>query len=244
MPDILFWDPTFYFHGVTFLCSSCEEQGLFEELHPICWKGGSWTYYQLCHLCGLRNNVLLVSRVYLCRNKHQILSHDSGIIAQIKGKFLSPFFLCHKVGVTREMFQFVASHVRAEVTISDIQVLWQQTLFDEYGLRKLRYVQETRSKAVNFPVFSSQGWKVGEKILTACYIQSYFEREHLYSARMSRKSKLLPSVQTIPLRYLQTLGFGVMENEFNYMTVYIHCYEFNWSCDVMAALQRDKFSCC
>jgi len=75
------------------------------------------------------------------------------------------------------MFQFVISHVRAGMTISDIQVLWQQTLFDEYSLRKLCYVQETRSKAVDFPVFSPQGRKVGEKILTACYIQSYFEKE-------------------------------------------------------------------
>ena len=70
----------------------------------------------------------------------KFLSHDSGIIAQIKGEFLPPFVLCHKVGVTREMFQFVTSHVRAGMTISDIQVLWQQTLFDEYGLRKLCYV--------------------------------------------------------------------------------------------------------
>ena len=91
--------------------------------------------------------------MYLCRNKHQILSHDPGIIAQIKAEFLLPFVLCHKVGVTREMFQFVTSHVRAGMTISHIQVLWQQTLFDEYGLRKLCYVQETRSKAV----FSPQG---------------------------------------------------------------------------------------
>ena len=36
----------------------------------------------------------------------------------------------------------------------------------------------------NFPLFRQKGHKVGEKIVTACYIQSYFEREHLLSARM------------------------------------------------------------
>ena len=81
VPDILFWDPTFYFPGVTLLCPSCEEQGLFEEVHPIRWKDGSRTHDQPRHLYGLRNDVLLVSRVYLCRNEHQILSHDPGIIA-------------------------------------------------------------------------------------------------------------------------------------------------------------------
>ena len=161
VPDILFWDPTFYFPGVTLLCPSCEDQGLFEEVHPIRWKDGSRTYDQPRHLYGLRNDVLLVSRVYLCRNKHQILSHDPGIITQIKAEFLPPIVLCNKVGVTREMFQFVTSHVRAGMTISDIQVLWQQTLFDEYGLRKLCYVQETKRKAVDFPVFFTtrpKGW--------------------------------------------------------------------------------------
>ena len=118
------------------------------------------------------------------QNKHQILSHDSGILCQIKGEFLPPFVLCHKVGVTREMFQFVISHVRAGMTISDIQILWQQTLFDEYGLRKLFYFQETGNNTVEFPIFSPKGRKVGEKIVTACYIQSYFEREHLFCARM------------------------------------------------------------
>ena len=101
VPDILFWDPALYFSGLVLRCPSCEEQGLFEQLHPIRWKDGSRTYDQPRQLYGLRNDVLLVSRVYLCKNKHQILSHDSGIICQIKVEFLTPFVLCHKVGVTR-----------------------------------------------------------------------------------------------------------------------------------------------
>lgn len=184
VPDILFWDPTFYFPECALLCPSCEEQGLFEQLHPIRWKDGSRTYDQPRQLYGLRNDVLLVSRVYLCKNKHQILSHDSGIISQVKDKYIPPFVLCHKVGVTREMFQFVTSHVRAGMTISDIQVLWQQTLFDEYGFRKMCYLKTKGTNEVKFPIFVPKGRKVGEKILTACFIQSYFDCEHLYSRRM------------------------------------------------------------
>ena len=102
-------------------------------------------------------------------------------------QYLLDEIVAHKVGVTREMFHFVTSHVRAGMTISDIQmsqILWQQTLFDEYGLRKLFYFQETGNNTVEFPIFSPKGRKVGEKIITACYIQSYFEREHLFTARM------------------------------------------------------------
>ena len=77
--------------SVVLRCPTCEEQGLFEQLHPIRWKDGSRTYEQPRQLYGLGNDVLLVSRVYLCTNKHQILSHDSGILCQIKGEFLPPF---------------------------------------------------------------------------------------------------------------------------------------------------------
>ena len=158
---------------------------MFEQLHPIRWKDGSRTYDQPRQLYGLRNDMLLVSRVYVCKNKQktnsQLRLRDH---LSIKLEFPPPFVLCHKVGVTREIFHFVTSHVRARMTISDIQILWQQTLFDEYGLRKLFYFQETGNNAVEFPTFSPKGRKVGKKIVTACYIQSYFEREHLFSARI------------------------------------------------------------
>ena len=82
---------------------------------------------------GLRNDVLLVGRVYFCRNKHQILSHDQGILSQVKADFQLPFVLFHKSGVTRELCRFFISHISAGMTIADVQVLWQQSLFDEYG---------------------------------------------------------------------------------------------------------------
>jgi len=90
-----------------------------------------------------------------------MLGHDSGIMSQIKGEFLPPFGLCHKVRVAREIFQFVTSHVIAGMTVSDIEVLWQQTLLDEYGLSKLCYFEETGSNTVEFPLFSSKCQKVG-----------------------------------------------------------------------------------
>ena len=47
---------------------------------------------------------------------------------------------------------------------------------------------------MEFPTFSPKGRKVGEKIVTACYIQSYFEREHLFSARICQMKALSLSV--------------------------------------------------
>ena len=184
VPDIILWDPMSFFPGRVILCPTCDEQGVKEDLHPIRWIDGRKTYEQLRLICGLRNDVLLVSRVYLCKNKHQIISHDSGVLTQIKDDFPPPFILLHRAGVTKDLFQFVISHIRAGMTVSDVQVLWHQSLFDEYGLRKLCYVKELQHDPGNFPSFTPKGRKVGEKIIVACYIQEYLRNEPLYAKRM------------------------------------------------------------
>lgn len=123
VPDILLWDPLSYFPELVLLCPSCQEKNIEEHLHPICWKDCSNDYDQPRLLFGLRNDVLLVGRVYFCRNKHQILSHDQGILSQVKADFQPPFVLFHKSGVTRELCRFFISHISAGMTIADVQVL-------------------------------------------------------------------------------------------------------------------------
>ena len=130
--DVLVWDPLSHFLDKILLCPSCNYKNTQEALHPITWKHVSNDYDQPRLLYGLQNDVLLVGRVYLCRNKHQILSHDPGILCEIKENFLPPFTLFHKSGATRELCRFFTSHISAGMTIADVQVLWQQTLFDEY----------------------------------------------------------------------------------------------------------------
>ena len=75
MPDIFFCDPTVYFPGFT-------ESGK-EQFHPIRSKDGSRTCHHPRHLYGFRNDMRLVSRVYLCRNKQD---KDTETIAKIKGR--------------------------------------------------------------------------------------------------------------------------------------------------------------
>lgn len=184
VPDVILWDPMAYFPHRVIFCPTCDEQEVKEDLHPIRWIDGSKTYEQPRLLYGLRNDVLLVSRVYLCKNKHQIISHDSGILSQVKEDFPPPFVLFHHAGVTTELFQFVIAHVRAGMTIADVQALWHQSLFDEYGLRKLCFVKERQDDCEDFLSFTPKGRKVGEKVIIACYVQEYLMNEHLYGKRM------------------------------------------------------------
>jgi len=125
--------------------------------------------------------VLLVGRVYLRRNNHQILSHDRGILSQVKADFQPvPQGWCYE----KVVLIFFISHISAGMTITDVQVLCQQSLFDEYGLRKMCFLKEKGKISESSPSFLAKGCKVGEKVATACYMQGYFEKEHLYHQRM------------------------------------------------------------
>ena len=50
------------------------------------------------------------------------------------------------------------------------------------------FLNEKGEVSERFQSFSSKGSKVGEKVATACYIQGYFEKEHLYHRRMCQMS--------------------------------------------------------
>ena len=86
------------------------------------------------------------------------------------------------------MCRFFTSHISAGMTITDVQVLWQQSLFNEYGIRKMCFLNEKAETSESFPSFSAKGVKVGEKVATACYMHGYFEKEHLYHRRMCQMS--------------------------------------------------------
>jgi len=79
------------------------------------------------------------------------------------------------------------------MTISDVQTLWHQSLFDEYELRKFCFVKERQDDPGDFPSFTPKGRKVGEKVITACYIREYLVNEHLYGKRMCHMTASLLS---------------------------------------------------
>ena len=87
---------------------------------------------------------------------HQIIAHDPFILSQVKDILPCPFVLFHRSGVSRELHRFIVSHAKAGLTISEIQSLWLQTMYDAYGLRREAYISEcskhSKSNA-SFPEF-------------------------------------------------------------------------------------------
>ena len=89
--DIILWDPLSHNPDLNLRCPSCFETGAIDEsVRATRWKDGSSSCDQPRRLYGLSNNVLLVSRVYMCRRRHQTISHDPAILSS-KGFVSCPF---------------------------------------------------------------------------------------------------------------------------------------------------------
>ena len=130
--------------------------GFLSKPRATRWKDGRTKCDEPRRLYGLTNNVLLVSRVYVCDRKHQIIAHDPYVLSQVKGILPIPFVLFHKAGVTRELHSFIIPHANVGLTICEIQTLWLQTMYDAYGSRREAYVSAwNKNSNINlyFPEF-------------------------------------------------------------------------------------------
>ena len=67
-------------------------------------------------------------------------------------------------------------------------------------------MKECKSDHEEFPSFTPKGKKVGEKIITSCYIQEYLSNEHLYGKRMCQmRASLLSADHTFKVS--SNIGF-------------------------------------
>lgn len=192
--DLIIWDPMLLFPRLPLNCPTCSTS---ERLKATTrWKDGEKQHDLPRKIYGLKNDVLVVSRVYSCRYGHQIIAHDPDILSQLKGLLTPGFILFHKGGITIELYDFINTHMQTGLSTSEIQVLWYQTLFTAYVRKREIYQERIRmhfaisgdnnnlKQSVTFPPFNHKHNRPGAKIITACIIKDYFENEILYSRRM------------------------------------------------------------
>ena len=186
--DVIIWDPLTAFSNLALWCPFCAEcSGLNRPLKATRWKDGKTTCDQPRRLYGLTNTALLVSRVYVCDQRHQVIAHDPAVLFQVQGVFFIPFLLFHKVGITRELHGFILSHANAGLTISEIQTLWLQTMYDAYPLRRAAHLSACTANSklcTSYPEFKQNFQNPGEKVIASCIAGDYLKKEHLYTKRM------------------------------------------------------------
>ena len=118
-----------------------------------------------------------MSRMYRCRIGHQTLSHDLWTLESISSYIQVPFVLFHKSGVTRDLFQYVFTHVQARVKFTDIEYLLQQMYHDAAITRTVpHHILNSDSICIEGP---------GRRIITNCFVRVYFGNEHMYAQHTS-----------------------------------------------------------
>ena len=84
-----------------------------------------------------------------------------------------PFVLFHKSGVTRDLYQYIYTHVQAGVKLTDIEYFLKQMYHDAANLRTAPH------DALSFVSTSIDS--PGRQIVSNCFVRSYFENEHMYA---------------------------------------------------------------
>ena len=154
--NVTLWDPQVLIKNLIIFCPARKV-----IVHPIRWKDGSKSYEGPRKFYGLKEDLLLISRVYRSDRGHQVLAHDPGILSQTHSFLIEPFLLLHKGGIIREfcefiishvditfsqlggiirqLYEFIISHVDIGITPSDILALWHQTKYNDHVSLNLEY---------------------------------------------------------------------------------------------------------
>lgn len=110
--------------------------------------------------------------------RYQLVQHDYAL------KCYANNSASCKQGVTRDVFRYVMSHVHAGLRFTDIE----QMPYDRFVSLIPGYRQTTVSNAMNGANLSNIKPQIeypGRRLVTNCFLRSYFELEHMYSHRMS-----------------------------------------------------------
>ena len=144
LEDVIVWDPQILQEKLLFVSPVCTEKS--QLLQPVRWKYGKKDYEGPRFVYGIHNDALLVSRVYMCPGKYQIIAHDIDILKQSRNVIEEPSLLFHKTAITGDLYRFFLDHVNYGLSSHDVFTLWYQPQCNEYRSRKLQF-----EKDISFP---------------------------------------------------------------------------------------------
>jgi hypothetical protein len=139
--------------------------------------------------------VLLVSRVYVCAEGHEILAHDPWIFDKIPLDIV-PFYLSHKSGVTRNFVSATISLASSGLTFAEIERHVAQEYYNCHWEREITFRKNTRQfrekcdifdkgSSEPFPCFEVWVKLPSDDILIGCFILHFEENNIFYTDRMS-----------------------------------------------------------
>ena len=119
MPAVIIWNPYLIYPQIipprSIKCIQCGD-----SMDETYWNDGGSASRQPRLLHSIEDIVYLISAVYVCKNRHKILSHDT-VVLSLLPKEVIPFILSHQTGVTRQLFNMCTSLCKKGMTFFDIE---------------------------------------------------------------------------------------------------------------------------
>lgn len=199
LPPVIVWDPLLQFPNVfngQILCNKECHSNCCAPLIPKRWKNGQSEKDAPRHLYGKECFVLLVSRVYICGDGHEILAHDPWIVDKIPLESV-PFYLSHKSGVTRKLVSLIISLASSGLTFAEVERHVAQQYYDCHWEREVSFRKNTRhfkekcgessekGNSEPFPGFEAWVKLPSDDILIGCFIL-HFEEITYFTQRECR----------------------------------------------------------
>lgn len=200
MPAVIIWNPYLIYPQIipprSIKCIECG--GSMDEAY---WNDGGSASRQPRLLHSIEDIVYLISAVYVCDNRHKLLSHDT-IVLSLLPKEVIPFILSHQTGVTRQLFNMCTSLCKKGMTFFDMESFilekrWEcyinkQNILKAIGKTSLSNNDDTTNADSST---TSEFWKSptshspSNNILAKCFLAGFLQNEQLY----------LQEMETIPI---------------------------------------------
>ena len=200
MLPVIVWSPIEQYAAfISSECPKCRMDGLSSQLIPTDWTDGQYSDYQPRLLHCVNSNVILVSLVYHCPNKHCVLAHHPDIIhcfTRVNLHCLVPFHLWHITGFTLTLVDYVDHAALSGIPMQQIEGMLVTNRARLFYTMKETFQQlhpaQFSSGVTNFPEFdeSTTLWRMSPKrhAIAACYLQNFGQRESAYHHHMSLTS--------------------------------------------------------
>lgn len=197
MLPVIVWSPIKQYAAfISSECPKCRMDCLSSQLIPTDWTDGQCSDYQPRLLHCVNSNVILVSRVYHCPNKHCVLAHHPDIIhcfTRANLHCLVPFHLWHKQASLSLLLIMLTMQLCQEYQCNKLRECLLLTMLDcsKETFQQLHPPQFS-SGVTNFPEFdeSTTLWRMSPKrhAIAACYLQNFWQRESAYHHHVSLTS--------------------------------------------------------
>ena len=195
MPAVIIWNPYLIYPQIipprSIKCIECG--GSMDEAY---WNDGSSASRQPRLLHGIEDIVYLISAIYVCDNRHKLLSHDT-VVLSLLPKEVIPFILSHQTGVTRQLFDMCTSLCKKGMTFFDMESFILERRWECY-INKQNILKATKKTLLSNnddstnedSSTSSNFWKSltsnspSNNILAKCFFAGFLHNEQLYLQEM------------------------------------------------------------